>query len=178
MIHVICGPMFARKSEHEREIVENYTYRKRHVWLLRPERDTRPEVSTHGGFVLKSGPFLEIAREVRGSRYYPRAPAGTALVVFTEAQLFDDGLIHWVKAHDALGIDVLVTCLDRDYRGEAFGEIKELLFVAHKVTKRTAVCVRCGLDATRTQRIVKSDDLILIGAGESYEARCERCHVA
>lgn len=176
MITLICGPMFARKSEKEREIVERYIYRRRHVYLFRPELDTRPEVSTHGGAVLRSGKYLTISRVMRGELLYPKAPDGTSLVVFTEAQFFGDDLIHWVNEHDRRGVDVLVTCLDRDSKGEPFGPIKELLFVADRVRKQTAVCVRCGRNATRSQRIVDVDDQILIGAAEAYEARCARCH--
>jgi thymidine kinase len=57
-----------------------------------------------------------------------------------------------------------------------------LITNAEFVTKLTAVCVVCGAPATRTQRLVNGrpasfyDPIILVGAAESYEARCRHCH--
>ena len=36
-------------------------------------------------------------------------------------------------------------------------------------------CPRCGNPAVHTQRLVASEDLIVVGAGGMYEARCRRC---
>jgi len=58
----------------------------------------------------------------------------------------------------------------------------ELLSIAEDVTKLHAICVVCGEDACRTQRLVNgkpamySDSLVLIGAEEAYEARCRLHH--
>lgn len=169
--------MFARKSEKQREVVEKYVYRRQHVHVFRPELDTRVDLFTHGGAVLRPGPYLTVSRVPRGALIYPCAPDETTLVVFDEAQLFDtDDVVHWVKAHDKRGMDVLISCLDRDSKGEPFGPIKEFLFIADKVKKRVAVCVCCGGRANRTQRLVDATDRILIGEGKEYEARCAVCH--
>jgi thymidine kinase len=50
-----------------------------------------------------------------------------------------------------------------------------LLSLAESITKTLAICVRCGNPAKHTQRLVESDDLIVVGAGGMYEARCRRC---
>jgi thymidine kinase len=45
-----------------------------------------------------------------------------------------------------------------------------------------AICMTCGSPATRTQRMINGkpafyhDPVILVGATESYEARCRKCH--
>ncbi|NMV81980.1 MAG: thymidine kinase, partial [Erysipelotrichia bacterium] len=50
------------------------------------------------------------------------------------------------------------------------------------VTKLTAICVRCGSPATKTQRIVNGkpahylDPIVVVGASEAYEPRCRHCH--
>ncbi len=55
--------------------------------------------------------------------------------------------------------------------------------LAEEVTKLTAVCMVCGRPATRTQRIVNGrparydDPVVMVGAAESYEARCREHHV-
>jgi thymidine kinase len=35
--------------------------------------------------------------------------------------------------------------------------------------------MQCGNPAKHTQRLVASDELIVVGAGGMYEARCRRC---
>ncbi len=80
------------------------------------------------------------------------------------------------------GIRVIVGGLDRYFRGEPFGPMPELLARAEFVTKLTAICVKSGLPATRTQRIINgkpalyTDPTILVGANESYEPRSRHYH--
>jgi thymidine kinase len=50
-----------------------------------------------------------------------------------------------------------------------------LLAVAEEITKLLAICVRCGNPAKHTQRLVASEDLIVVGAAGMYEPRCRRC---
>jgi thymidine kinase len=38
--------------------------------------------------------------------------------------------------------------------------------------------MRCGNPAKHTQRLVESEDLIVVGAAGMYEARCRRCFEA
>ena len=63
-----------------------------------------------------------------------------------------------------------------DYRGVPFGPMPELLAVAEQVHKIHAICTRCGAPAAYTQRLIESDELVVVGAAGSYEARCRRCH--
>src|SRR5207237_8081660 len=74
-----------------------------------------------------------------------------------------------------LGKRVIVAGLDTDYRGRPFEPMPRLLAIAEEITKLLAICVRCGNPAVHTQRLVESDELIVVGAGGAYEARCRRC---
>jgi thymidine kinase len=47
---------------------------------------------------------------------------------------------------------------------------------AEYVTKSLAVCHRCGGPGLFTQRVVESDELVVLGATDAYEARCRRCY--
>ena len=75
----------------------------------------------------------------------------------------------------------MVAGLDTDFRAEPFGDMAYLITTAEFVIKLTAVCTKCGAPATRTQRIVNGkpasyhDPIIMVGASESYEARCRHC---
>src|SRR6478752_2670693 len=67
-------------------------------------------------------------------------------------------------------------------RGRPFGSLPELLCRAELVDKLQAVCHRCGGPATMTQRLVDGypapadGATIVVGALDSYEARCRSCH--
>ena len=80
------------------------------------------------------------------------------------------------------GYEVVATGLDMDFRGEPFGPMPRLLAGADEVVKLRAICARCGRDASRSQRLINgrpapvSAPTILVGAEESYEARCRHCH--
>jgi len=73
------------------------------------------------------------------------------------------------------GKRVIVTGLDTDYLGRPFDPMPRLLAVSEEITKLLAICVQCGNPAVHTQRLVASDDLIVVGAAGMYEPRCRRC---
>ena len=81
------------------------------------------------------------------------------------------------------GIRVIAAGLDMDFKGEPFGPTPKLLAIAEFVDKIQAVCSVCGQPATRSQRLINgeparyNDPIIQVGAVESYEARCRKCHV-
>lgn len=58
---------------------------------------------------------------------------------------------------------MLVAALDGTFQRKGFGNIINLLPVAEKVTKLTAVCVYCSNEASFTQRIIESEEIELIG---------------
>jgi thymidine kinase len=58
-----------------------------------------------------------------------------------------------------------------------------LMALSDDVMKLKAVCMKCrSLNATMTQRLIdgvpasRTSPTILVGAAESYEARCRDCH--
>ena len=77
---------------------------------------------------------------------------------------------------------MIVAGLDKDFRGEPFGDMGEFLARAEYVDKLQAICASCGNPATVSQRLIngkpakKDDPIVLVGATESYEPRCRRCH--
>jgi thymidine kinase len=73
------------------------------------------------------------------------------------------------------GKQVIIAGLDTDYMGRPFPPMPDLLAVAESITKTLAICMRCGNPAKHTQRLIESEELILVGASDAYEARCRRC---
>ena len=70
---------------------------------------------------------------------------------------------------------VIVAGLDTDYKGLPFGPMPDIMCEADYLDKLTAICIKCGSDASCTQRISKQTQQVVIGETEFYEARCRKC---
>jgi thymidine kinase len=102
--------------------------------------------------------------------------AGDAQVVgIDEGQFFDMGIVDVAEELADRGKRVIIAGLDQDYRGKPFEPIPQLLAIAEYITKTLAICVVCGNPADRTQRTTEASERVLVGAKDSYEARCRRC---
>ncbi|MDD6302400.1 MAG: thymidine kinase [Bacillales bacterium] len=178
-IEVICGPMFAGKSEELIRRIRRIIYAKKEVIVFKPLIDNRyseDEVVSHNKskvkcYNLKSS--SEVHQYIKNTTY---------AVAFDEVQFMDEGILSVAQELANKGIRVICAGLDNDFKGEPFSIMPQLLCMAEYVTKLTAICSVCGHNATRTQRIVNGkpayydDPIIIIGASEKYEPRCRHCH--
>jgi len=178
-LEVICGCMFAGKTEELIRRIKVLQYAKKHIVVLKPQIDQRysdVDVVSHAGSSIKCIPINE-AHEI-----YTYINADTEVVAIDEVQFFDKEIVTVCNDLANSGKRVMAAGLDMDFRGIPFGVMPELITTAEFVTKLTAVCAKCGAPATRTQRLVNGepanfhDPIVLVGARESYEARCRHCH--
>ncbi len=172
-IEVITGPMFSGKSEELIRRLRRAAIARLRLQVFKPAVDDRfsvDEVVSHSHWRVPSEP-VKTAAEIL-ERMDPR----TEVVGIDEAQFFDEELPRVCSHLADLGKRVIVAGLDTDYRGVPFGPMPELLAVAEQVQKVTAICARCGAPASFTQRLIPSDEQVIVGAGDLYEARCRRCH--
>jgi len=98
----------------------------------------------------------------------------TELVAIDEGQFFDGHLVEVANKLANLGKRVIIAGLDLDYRGLPFGPMPQLICSSEYVTKQLAICMTCGDPANFTQRLTGAKDQIVVGASETYEARCRR----
>ena len=178
-IEVICGPMFAGKSEELIRRIKRIEYAKKKVIVFKPLIDNRyseNEVVSHNKRKTKCY-NLSTSSDV-----YKYISEDTYAVAFDEVQFMDEGILDVCQELADKGIRVICAGLDNDFRGEPFSIMPQLLCMAEYVTKLTAICNVCGSNATRTQRIVNGvpasydDPIIIVGAAEAYEPRCRHCH--
>lgn len=178
-LEVIAGCMFAGKTEELIRRIKVLEIAKKEIMAFKPLIDNRysdTKIVTHEGVNVESN-VIEKASEI-----FDMIKPTTEVVVIDEVQFFDDEVCNVVDKLADKGIRVICAGLDTDFRGEPFGPMGKLLTQAEFVTKLTAVCMKCGGPATRTQRIINGepasyfDKTILVGASESYEARCRQCH--
>jgi thymidine kinase len=179
-VEVICGSMFSGKTEELIRRVRRATIARQTVQVFKPAIDSRytlQRVTSHNGQGFEAIPVAE-ARAIL-SLLQP----GATVVAIDEAQFFDAGIVPVVDHLAAQGMRVIVAGLDTDFRGEPFGSMPDLLCRADDVIKLHAICMVCGEEATRTQRLVNGqpanyhDPVIMVGAAEAYEARCREHHV-
>lgn len=180
-IEVICGSMYAGKTEELIRRIRRIEYAKKEVIVFKPKIDNRysnDEVVSHNNGRAKS---INIS-EPKEILLYLQQKLPYAVAI-DEVQFMPTAIIDICEQLADQGVRVIVAGLDKDFRGEPFGVMPELLARAEFVTKLDAICQVCGAPATRTQRIINgkpakySDPIILVGAKEQYEARCRHCHV-
>ncbi|MCS7210048.1 MAG: thymidine kinase [Chloroherpetonaceae bacterium] len=166
-VEVIAGCMFSGKSEELIRRLRRAQIAKLNVAIFKPVIDTRysaDEIVSHSALKLAS-------ISVSHSQEILLRSAEADVVGIDEAQFFDMGIVDVCEALANDGKRVIVAGLDLDYRGKPFGPMPFLMAIAEEVTKTLAVCMKSGLPASRTQRLADSNQLILIGHSNLYEAR-------
>jgi thymidine kinase len=172
-IEVIAGPMFSGKSEELIRRVTRYHLARIPTQTFKPMLDTRFAV----GEVVSHSRMSTAATPVADSDELLKAIDDRTVVVgIDEGQFFDEGLVEVAAMLAGAGKNIIIAGLDLDYLGRPFEPIPSLMLRAEYVTKSLAVCHRCGGPGLFTQRVVQSDELVVLGATDSYEARCRRCY--
>jgi thymidine kinase len=178
-LEVITGPMFCGKTDELLRRLRRATIAKQKIQVFKPGFDVRyssEKVTSHAGNEYDAYP-LENIKEIPTLLL-----DDVTLVAIDEAQFFGKDIINVIQELVDQGIRVIVAGLDMDFRGEPFGQMPVLLAQAEIVDKLHAICMVCGEEATRTQRLVDGtpayydDPIIIVGASEMYEARCRIHH--
>ena len=179
-IECICGSMFSGKSEELLRRIKRGVIAKQSVLLFKPSIDNRYEenkVSTHNGNSFESvniDKADEILDYIKDKKY--------DIIGIDEVQFFDNKIIEVINKLADEGIRVIVAGLDMDFKAEPFYPMPEIMAISEMVTKLHAVCNKSGKEASRSQRLINGepakydDPIVVIGASESYEARCRHCH--
>jgi thymidine kinase len=177
-LEVVCGPMFSGKSEELIRRLRRAEIAGQRVLIVKPRIDDRYDVShvvSHAGAKMRA-----VAADTPADVL--RLSAGYDVIGIDEVQFFDESIVEVARTLVQRGVRVVAAGLDTDFRHEPFGAMPTLLAQAELVDKLQAVCHRCGGTATRTQRLLDgepapfSGETIVVGALDSYEARCAACY--
>jgi thymidine kinase len=178
-VEVIVGSMFSGKTDELIRRLRRATIARQKVIVFKPVIDFRygeDRVTSHAGNDFAAIPIREAAEILE------KLEDDTTVVAIDEAQFFNPEIASIVMRMADRGLRVIVAGLDTDFRGEPFGAIPTLMAQAEQVDKLHAICMVCGEEATRTQRLVNGrparydDPVVIIGASELYEARCRKHH--
>jgi len=172
-IEVITGSMFSGKSEELIRRLRRAQIAKQRVQIFKPMVDNRfsdMAIVSHSDMKM---PSVNVASSLE---LFSQVKPSTEVVGVDEGQFFDSGLPDVCAQLAAAGKRVIVAGLDLDYRGVPFDPMPQLLATAEYITKTLAICMVCGGPGNRTQRLVESNDRVLVGASGTYEARCRHCY--
>lgn len=179
-VEVICGSMFCGKSEELIRRVHRVQIARKKVQVFKPTIDNRFAIQY---IYSHNGSKIEAISINQPEELLEKLEKDTEVIAIDEAQFYNDDIVSICQKLADKGKRVIIAGLDQDFRGEPFGPIPKLLAIAEYIDKLQAICMVCGNPASRTQRLVNgepakySDPTILIGAKESYEARCRKCHI-
>ena len=165
--------MFSGKSEELIRRMTRYQIARIPVQTFKPSLDDRfatHEVVSHSALSVAAQPVADSEALLKAVK------DRTDVIGIDEGQFFDQGLVDVVERLAAAGKKVIVAGLDQDFLGRPFEPIPSLMLRAEYVTKALAVCHRCGGAGMFTQRVIESEELVVLGSQDAYEARCRRCY--
>ena len=178
-LEVICGSMFSGKTEELIRRLRRAQIARQPVQVFKPAIDDRyhvERVTSHNGVDFAARP-VSSAEEIM-----QLIEPATTVVAIDEVQFFEPAIVNVCETLVNKGKRVICAGLDMDFRGVPFGPMPDILARAELVDKLHAICVVCGEEASRTQRLIDGrpaafdDPVVLVGANEVYEARCRQCH--
>jgi len=184
-LEVVTGCMFSGKTEELVRRLRRCQIAGKSVRAFKPDIDTRyhqTALASHLGGTFEATPVADV-EQMKSLLPLLRGPSFPQVVGFDEAQFMASGILAYLETLANFGVRVIVAGLDTDSSGKPFGPMPQLMAVADKVTKLSAICVAetqvgiCGKDATRSYRIPSQDGgtQVQVGAADSYEARCRSC---
>lgn len=171
-IEVIVGCMFSGKTEGLLVQIRRAELAKQNFKLFKPRIDNRysdNEVESHNHNKLPSV-VIDKPEEI-----FQHIDKQTQVIGIDEAQFFDKSIVEVATKLANSGKRVILAGLDTDWKARPFEPMPELMAIAEVVSKQYAICMVCGDPATRTQRLISTEDDILLGSTDIYEARC-RAH--
>jgi len=184
-LEVIIGPMFSGKTSELIRLVEREVYAKRKGAIFKIAFDKRysaTQVATHNGLRYAAYTVASSDEGIRRIEELTKSQ-GLDVIGVDEVNFFPEGVVELL---DRLADQkrVIACGLNLNFRAEPFPTTMKLAARADRVRYLSAVCVVCGQEATRTQRLVggkpapMDSPTIVVGGKELYEPRCRSCYVA
>lgn len=179
ILEVICGSMFSGKSEELIRRLRRAIIAQQTVAVFKHNLDNRmstENISTHNGNILQAYATDDVEQIKKVG-----LQSDVSVIGIDEVQFFPTSLIPIIINCVDAGKKVIIAGLDCDFRGIPFGITPTLLALADSITKLHAICAICSKDAHHSQRLINGkpasfeEPVVLVGAQESYQARCRNC---
>jgi thymidine kinase len=175
-LEVVCGSMFSGKTEELIRRLKRAQLARQEVMVFKPALDDRysgSEVASHDDNRISC---ISVQKAMHIWDYLDEKKV--KVVGIDEVQFFGPEVVEVIERLLNMNIRVIVAGLDTDWKGRPFHPVPSLLAIAEDVQKLKAICVVCGKDAARTQKVASGDSQVEVGAHDVYEARCREHFVA
>jgi thymidine kinase len=175
-LELIVGPMFSGKTAELIRRLSNWNQSGLRVVAAKPSIDRDPQL-----LVSLTGAQWPAIPVTDAEGLVPLVGEADVLGI-DELQFFDRNIVTVVRELRGR-VRIAAAGLDLDFRGEPFRSVRTLVSHADNVSELSATCQKCGLPASRTQRLANGDlaprsgPTIQIGGFDLYEPRCEGCFV-
>lgn len=170
-IEVICGSMFSGKTEELIRRLNRAIIAGQNVTIFKPKVDNRyskQKIVSHNSSAINSIP-VNFANDIL-------LQANNCDVVgIDEVQFFDEEIVNVANTLANDGKRVVTAGLDMDFMGRPFSPMDKLMATAEFVTKLHAICMKCGSMANYSHRRTNTDQQVVIGEKDIYEALCRSC---
>ncbi len=175
---IYYGPMFSGKSALLiKDILQNIDIAK---LVFKPKGDVRSEkLYTREGLEFEAI-GIETPKEI-----LERVEDWVETIYIDEINFFDSSLTDVIKEILSMGISVVVSGLDKDYRTEYFPNVKNLIELSDKSVGLKASCHICGNPSAYTARFIdgkpdSKDSKTIISDkfkdNVEYKTVCAKCH--
>ncbi len=170
-IEVIIGSMFSGKTTELMRRIDRMRRAGRQVQVFSRDKRFQENAIVSHDKRSENATYAETAEDIR-----KRLSWKTEIIGIDEGQFYDEDLVSFCRCMALEQKVVIVAGLDQDFRTEPFNTMLRLVAEAESVTKLNAVCSRCGNPAIRNHRKTDSNERIVIGASEAYQALCRDCY--
>lgn len=174
-IYVICGGMFAGKTEELIRIQTRAEYANLRVRCYKPTIDNRysdKHIISHKGSQIPTKP-IDTPQQILQD--YEKEHID--IIIIDEGQFMDNSIINISQELADKGCDVIIAGLDMDFKRNPFGPMPQLMAIADEIIKLKAICQKCGAEALYSHRLINQEDKILLGGKNTYIALCRTCYL-
>jgi thymidine kinase len=177
LIEGFVGPMFSGKTGNLLNRLDPLRYDPRNYSYI----GIKPEIDKRSFNCRSANDFIEW-NYLKNSKGIYELSKDFEIIAIDEIQFFDKGIVKVLMDLQKEGKNIIFAGLDKDFRGESFGSIPEIITIANKLEKLHATCDKCGEPAYYTQRLINekpapyNSDLVSIEGESEYKPRCYKHH--
>ncbi len=175
----VYGPMFAGKTTWIINKISELQSKGEKCLVFKPRLDDRygkeSELHSHSGTSCQSI-LVDEQKPTQMLYLWDEKSEQHQTTIIDEVMFFSSEIVEVVKEMLAANLDVIVAGLDTNFKKEPFGLMSELIGLAHEQIGLTAKCYKCGGVAQYSARLAGGAGEIVVGAAESYQPACGKCH--
>lgn len=174
-LELIIGPMFSGKTTYIINKYKLYLKENKKILCIKPNIDNR---FINNKIVTHNQDFIDCTIIQNLSEIDNDNLKTYDVLIIDEGQFFNDLKEIVIKFLENYNLHIIICGLNGDYKKEKIGYILDLIPYSDECTKLNSICIKCNNNtkAPFTNRIIESNNKILIGGNNIYEPVCRKHH--